>query len=303
MHDILQQLQHLTTERVDAQFAEIDVLPTADFLRLMNQQDTLVAKAVETQLTQIAQAVELVVHAITAGGRLVYLGAGTSGRLGVVDASEMPPTFGTPPELIQGFIAGGVQAMFASVENAEDDATAGAALVKELPEVPHVVCGISASGRAPFVLEALRTAKQRGFATVLVCTNHIRHVEHLQEFVDVLICAEVGPEVVAGSTRLKSGTAQKMILNMITTATMVRLGKTYGNIMVDVQQTNAKLRARAVRFVTNIVGCSVEKANELLLEAEGHVKTAIVMGLCNIPPNQAKARLQAANGITRKALK
>lgn len=302
MHDILQQLQHLTTEKIDPLFSEIDVLPTTDFLTLMNQQDATVAEAVALQIQNIALVVDFAVDALERGGRIVYVGAGTSGRLGVVDASEMPPTFGTPPELVQGFIAGGVAAMFASVENAEDNAEEGARLVEGLPDIPHVVCGLSASGRAPYVLQALKSAHERGCRTALICTNPPTHLEHVREYVDVLICAEVGPEIVAGSTRLKSGTAQKMILNMISTATMVRIGKTYGNIMVDVQQTNAKLRARAVRFVTGIVECSVEEAMRLLEGADGHVKTAIVMGLLNVPPNEAKERLRVAHGITRKAL-
>jgi len=299
---LFEQLAALSTEAVNPHTSEIDLLSAREIVALINAEDRLVADAVALELDNVAAAVELVSAAFRAGGRLIYVGAGTSGRLGVVDASEMPPTFGTDPEMVQGVIAGGRDAMFKSQEGAEDREESGAEVMREMLKAHDVVCGIAASGRTPFVVGAMREAHTRGHATVFVSTNAREHVEQHAGFVDVLICANVGPEAITGSTRMKSGTAQKMILNMITTASMVRIGKTYGNVMVDLQLTNEKLRERAKRIVMNASDVSYEEAERLLSEANGHVKTAIVMAALHCTLAEATEHLNRADGFVRKAL-
>ena len=303
MH-LAEQLALLTTEAVNDRTREIDLMSTRDAVGLLHDEDRVVADAVGRELDPIARAVDLVVEMMNNGGGLIYVGAGTSGRLGILDASEMPPTFGVPPTLVRGIIAGGRDAVFASIEGAEDDAMAGKqALAQELAAgTKAVVCGLSASGRTPFVLGALEEASRQGMPTVLVSTNTGDVVRAFAPYVDVFICPHVGPEPIAGSTRMKSGTAQKMVLNMITTASMVRLGKTFGNVMVDLQLTNEKLRERARRIVMSLAGVDAATAGMCIDQAEGNVKTAIVMARFACTKQEALERLARAGGIIRTAL-
>jgi N-acetylmuramic acid 6-phosphate etherase len=293
-------LDKLTTELIDPDLMNIDAMDTESRLRIINAEDAKVAAAVESQIPQIARAVHRAAHSLRAGGRLIYIGAGTSGRLGVLDAAECPPTFGVSPTLVQAVIAGGRDAMFEAVEGAEDDADAGAAAVIEGDISPNdTVVGISASGRAPFVVGALRQARKRGAATVAVTNNH---PSELEAVATITIAAVVGPEVLAGSTRMKSGTAQKMILNMISTGAMMETGKTYGNLMVDVQATNTKLKARAARIVTQVTGCTFAEAEDVLARADGSAKVAIVMLESGKTPDEARRMLEENGGFLRKAL-
>jgi N-acetylmuramic acid 6-phosphate etherase len=297
LHDAL---ARLLTEQRNPDSMDLDWLPTESILRLINAQDKLVPLAVEREIPYIAEAVEIIVHAMKNGGRLLYFGAGTSGRLGVVDASECPPTFGTDPGMVRGIMAGGQLAMFKSQEGAEDDVEQGrrdtdAQGVSAL----DVVCGIAASRRTPYVVAAVNRARELGARTIYITTNP-RSEFDLE--VDVAICPEVGPEVLMGSTRMKSGTAQKLILNMLTTTVMVKLGKVYENMMVDLQLTNRKLLERAKRIIAVATGVSYERASEVLEQAGGHVKTAIVMAASGIPADEAKTRISKAGGTVRGAI-
>ncbi|MDP1675568.1 MAG: N-acetylmuramic acid 6-phosphate etherase [Bacteroidota bacterium] len=306
--ELFQQLQKISTEQRNPNSMDIDSRSTADILSIINNEDKKIALAVETQIPYIAQAVELVVKAFYNGGRLIYVGAGTSGRVGIVDASECPPTFGVPFDMVQGIIAGGEGAMFQAVEGAEDKPEGGAHDM-DIRNVgaKDVVCGIAASMRTPYVIGAVKRAKERGAKTLYVTTNPRKNFElpeykHLADMVDVAICAEVGPEVVMGSTRMKSGTAQKLILNMITTTAMIRLGKIYENMMIDLQMTNKKLVERSKKIVMTITGLEYEKAEQYLTEAKGHVKTALVMIKANVNYEEATKRLMKANGFVRAAI-
>ncbi|MCH8485677.1 MAG: N-acetylmuramic acid 6-phosphate etherase [Candidatus Cyclonatronum sp.] len=295
-------LSRLGTEQINPQTREIDLASPLEIAELMNAQDELVAKAVGRQKHAIAAAIEQVSQSFKQGGRLVYAGSGTSGRLGILDASECPPTFGSPPEMVQGLIAGGPEAVFRAQEGAEDSPEQGAADVRNLNLGPHdTLCGLAASGRTPYVLGAMAEARQRGAATVFVCCVK---PEHLPEglLTDILIAVEVGPEVIAGSTRLKSGTAQKMVCNMITTGAMIRLGKVWQNVMVDLQLTNQKLHERARRILVTYGGVSYDEAVSLLQQTNGHVKTALLMALGNFSEAEARLQLKRANGFIRKAL-
>ena len=293
-------LNTLTTEAIDPALTEWDALDTLTRLRLMNDEDAKVAAAVAQELPQIARAVSRAAASLRAGGRLIYVGAGTSGRLGVLDASECPPTFGVAPGVVVGIIAGGDGAMFQAVEGAEDDPDAGAAAIVEADITARdTVVGISASGQAPFVLGALQQAARRGAATVALTNNR---PSALEAAAAITIAPIVGPEVLAGSTRLKSGTAQKMVLNMISTNAMVEVGKTYGNLMVDVQATNTKLRARAARIVAQVTGATPERITEALLAADGSAKLAILMLQTGLTADDARARLLHSGGFLRRAL-
>lgn len=305
---LFEQLKRLSTEQRNPNSMDIDARSIPEILSIINSEDKKVALAVETQIPYIAQAVELVVRGFVHGGRLIYVGAGTSGRVGVVDASECPPTFGVPFEMVQGMIAGGEGAMFRAVEGAEDTPEGGIYDIdkKEVGK-NDIVCGIAASMRTPYVIGAIRRAKERGAMTIYVTTNprtnfELPEFKHLAEVLDVAICAEVGPEVIMGSTRMKSGTAQKLILNMITTTAMIRLGKIYENMMIDLQMTNKKLVERAKRVVMTITGVSYEDAEKFLSQANGHVKTALVMIEANVSYEEADSRLKAANGFVRAAI-
>lgn len=299
---LFKQLQTLVTEQRNPRSMDLDALSVESILAVINDEDAQVPTAVREQLPYIAEAVETVVAAFRAGGRLFYVGAGTSGRLGVLDAAECPPTFGTPPEQVQGLIAGGEAAMFRAQEGAEDHESHGADALREAGVTPRdVVCGIAASRRTPFVIGAVRHAHEMGCPTLYVTCNP-REQFDLHEIVDTAICVAVGPEVLTGSTRMKSGTAQKLVLNMITTAAMVRLGKTYGNLMVDLMATNEKLRERSKRTVMMVTGVDYARAGELLAEAGGHVKTALVMELASCSPEAARDRLAASDGFVRGAI-
>ncbi len=262
------------TERANPRTGGIDQLPTADILRLMNDEDATVPAAVRATIPQIARAVDALAERLARGGRLLLFGAGTSGRLAALDAAEWPPTFGTPPDLARAFIAGGPSALTRAVEGAEDDADLGRRDAEGAGAGPDdLALGVSASGGAPYVLGTVMAARERGALTVgLAC----RDGSPLEAAVAIMIAPLVGPEVIAGSSRLKAGTAQKLVLNMLSTATMIRLGKVYRNLMIDVQPTNAKLRDRARRIVQEAAGVNPEEAAAALAEA-GNVRTAIVM--------------------------
>ena len=293
-------LDALTTETVDPALADLDLWDTETRLRRINAEDAKVAAAVEREIPKIAAAVRHAAQSLRQGGRLIYIGAGTSGRLGVLDASECPPTFGVTPGMVMGIIAGGPGAMFQAVEGAEDDPALGAAAITEAAVTEKdTVVGLSASGQAPFVLGALQEANARGAATVGVTTNR---PSALEAVASLIIAPIVGPEVLAGSTRLKSGTAQKLVLNMLSTGAMMEIGKTYGNLMVDVQATNRKLQARAVRIVRRVSGASAEQAEAALWEADGSAKVAIVMLHHNISAEDARLRLALSGGFLRSAL-
>ncbi len=298
---LFEELAKLTTEKRNPRSQNIDLASTNEILRIINDEDKSVPLSVEKEIPYIEEAVELIVEAIKKGGRLLYFGAGTSGRLGVVDASECPPTFGTPYGMIEGFIAGGKEAMFRSQEGAEDLEENGAAAVIEAGvSDKDVVCGIAASRRTPYVVGAVKKAKELGAKTLYITTNPRKDFD-IDE-VDVAICPYVGPEVIMGSTRMKSGTAQKLALNMLTTASMVRLGKVYENMMIDLQMTNQKLVERSKKIVMTITGVDYNKAEEYLLKAKGHVKTALVMILANVDYNEALRRLENAGGFVRLAI-
>jgi N-acetylmuramic acid 6-phosphate etherase len=273
----------------------IDQLSTLEIVDLINAEDRMVAEAVREERAAIARTIDMVVDSFHRGGRLIYVGAGTSGRLGVLDASEMPPTYRTDPSLVQGIIAGGLDALVRAQEGAEDHPEGGAAAIDERDVGPtDFVLGIATSGTTPFVHGALERARERGARTgFLLCTYPS---DQLTRTHDVVIAPLVGPEVITGSTRMKAGTATKMVLNTITTAAMVQLGKVFGNLMVDLQVTCEKLRDRGERILMETLGLERDAAADLLEGAEGHVKTAIVMGKLGITRREAKARLEAAGG-------
>jgi N-acetylmuramic acid 6-phosphate etherase len=283
------------TEQRNPRSAAIDTLSPLDIVDVINREDRRVAEAVGREREAIARAVELAEGAIRAGGRLVYVGAGTSGRLGVLDAAEMPPTFGTDPEMVQGVIAGGHGALVRAREGAEDHPEDGAAAMDEKEIGPHdFVLGIATSGTTPYVHGALGRARERGARTgFLLCTPP---PDRLRETHDVVIAPLVGPEVVTGSTRMKAGTATKMVLNTITTGAMVRLGKVYGNLMVDLQVTCQKLQDRGERILVETLGVDRTEARALLAAADGHVKTALVMHGRGVEADEARRLLADAGG-------
>jgi len=299
--DLFAEISKLHTEQRNKNSMDVDLRSTSEILKIINGEDKTVPLAVEKELSYIEQAVELIVTALKNGGRLLYFGAGTSGRIGVVDAAECPPTFGTPPELIQGFIAGGKEAMFRAQEGAEDLEENGAkAVIKAKVISKDIVCGIAASRRTPYVIGAVKKAKELGAKTIYVTCNP-REEFDIKE-VDIAICPYVGPEVIMGSTRMKSGTAQKLVLNMLTTTSMIRLGKVYENMMIDLQMTNKKLVERSKRIVMTITGISYEEAADILKRADGQVKTSLVMIKAKISASEARKRLKKADGFVRKAI-
>jgi N-acetylmuramic acid 6-phosphate etherase len=290
----------LLTEQRLPESMLLDAMPLEEAIALLNTQDALAVAAVATQRRQIAQAVELCVAALSHGGRLIYFGAGTSGRLGVLDAAECPPTFRSDPRQVQGVIAGGQAAMFAAQEGAEDRAEDGADAVDAMQiSGADVVMGIAAGGTTPFVHGALRQARRRGAKTIFLSCVGPTAVE---EAVDVVIRPLTGPEVLTGSTRLKAGTATKLVLNAISTLTMVRLGKVHENLMVDLRASNQKLRDRAVRIVRALTGLGRDEAMTLLDRADGHVKLAVLMHKMSLDAARARERLDAAGGRLRAAL-
>lgn len=290
----------MITEQQNPDTLRIDHLPTLEMLTLMNREDQQVALAVQAALPQIARAVDAIVERLDSGGRLIYTGAGTSGRLGVLDAVECVPTFSAPPELVIGVIAGGSGALTRAVEGAEDNADLGRADLEALALTPRdAVVGIAASGATPYVLGALAYARSVGAATAAVSCNVPAPI---LDAADIGIGVSVGPEVITGSTRLKSGTAQKLILNMLSTATFVKLGKVYGNLMVDVQVTNAKLARRARGIVMQITGVSADEAERLIEASEREVKTAVVMAKRGVDAAQARQLLLEARGHLRRII-
>jgi len=298
---LFEEISKLTTEQRNPRSMDIDAKSTQEILKIINDEDKLVPFAVEQELPYITKAVDIIVQALKSGGRLLYFGAGTSGRLGVVDASECPPTFGTPYGLIEGFIAGGEAAMFRAQEGAEDKEENGAKDVAAAKVNSNdVVCGIAASRRTPYVVGAVKKAKQLGAKTLYITTNPRKDFDIAE--VDVAICPYVGPEVIMGSTRMKSGTAQKLVLNMLTTASMIRLGKVYQNMMIDLQMTNKKLVERSKKIVMTVTGLSYDEASIALEKAKGHVKTALVMIKANVDYKTAKDKLKLADGFVRKAI-
>ena len=300
---LFKEIAALETEQRNPVSSNIDKASTREILEIINSQDMLVSRAVSAEIENIGKAVDGIVDAFKAGGRLFYFGAGTSGRLGVVDASECPPTFGTDPEMVQGIIAGGREAMFVAQEGAEDSEENGGNELEERGiDKPDVVCGIAASGRTPFVKGAVNGAKEKGIFTIMISTVPRHKVISLGINADVYICPDVGPEVITGSTRMKSGTAQKMVLNMLTTAAMVRMGKTHGNIMVDLQLTNAKLVERAKKTIMTICNVDYATAGDLLEKSQGHVKSALVMSLGEVDYPRAQELLEKAKGFVRVAI-
>ncbi|NUM77758.1 N-acetylmuramic acid 6-phosphate etherase [candidate division KSB1 bacterium] len=297
---IFDEIKDLVTETRNPRTMDIDAQDRLEILRRINQEDALIPEIVADEIPHIAQAVDLVVAAFKNGGRLFYLGAGTSGRLGVLDASECPPTYGTDPEMIQGLIAGGYKALVRSQEGAEDIFEHGRRDLEDAGfNSKDVVFGIAASRRTPYVIGALTYAREIGAKTVYLTCNPR---EEITIPVDVAICPVVGPEVIMGSTRMKAGTATKLVLNMVTTTAMIRLGKVYGNMMVDLRMTSKKLEERSKRVVMMVTNLSYEEAGAVLAQAGGHVKTALVMALANVSAEEARKRLEQANGFIRGAI-
>lgn len=300
-HDAgLDQMDDMLTEQVDPRYGQIDGASVAQLAQLMNAADATVPAAVLAAMDQIVPAIEAVTERLAQGGRLLYVGAGSAGRIGVLDAAECAPTFSTPPDLVQGIIAGGPEAMFTASENAEDDAHAGEqAIADHAITAADAIVGIAASGRTPYVLGAIKAARGHGALTVSLSCNAGAPLSSEAEYpIEVL----VGPEVVAGSTRLKAGTAQKLVLNMISTIAMVRLGKTYGNLMVDLRATNAKLRERAVRIVQIATGVDRDRAEAALQQADLDVKLAVLIAGRGLDVDEARRRLAAVDGRLRAAL-
>lgn len=307
-HKIFDTLASLSTEGSNRRSLKIDGAPFGEILRIINREDDLVASSVKKELKHIEKAAKLVLGSLLGGGRLIFIGAGTSGRLGVIEAAECPPTFGTDPDLILGIMAGGDRAVFRSREGSEDEgASAVAALRRVKLSNKDVVCGVAASMRTPYVVAAIAEAKRVRSKTILVTTNPRRLLNEpgmkmLRQKLDASVCVDVGPEVIAGSTRMKSGTAQKMVLNMITTSVMIRLGKVYGNKMVDLKMNSKKLQERGKRVIMEVTGADYETAEKYLRVSSGHVKTAIVMIMKNVSAPGARRLIKKSDGFVKKAI-
>ena len=290
---------HLITESVNPNTTNIDELSTSEIVELISSEDQAVLEAVNNQKVQISRAIDLVFDTLSNGGRMFFIGAGTSGRLGVLEAAECPPTFGTEPEMIQAVIAGGRDAVWSSIEGAEDsELNSKNELEKKRLNSRDVVVGIAASSTTPYVKSAIEYASSINCGTILISCNPLE-----RKIADISIELPVGPEVIVGSTRLKSGTATKMVLNMITTSVMVKMGKTYGNLMVDVQPKSSKLKDRAVRIVMDICGIDRDEAQELLMKSSWNVKVSIVMNKKNLDPKQSLELLNRSHGILKNAIK
>lgn len=291
----------LKTETIDPRYSQIDFLSTSELLKLMNENDQSVSAAVAKVLPQIEHAILEITKRMSKGGRLIYVGAGTSGRLGVLDASECIPTFSIPDGVVIGLIAGGDAALRKGIEGAEDVREASVAELKDLKLSDRdTVVGIAASGRTPYAIGAMEYAQSIGALSVALTCNPN---SEMSKYADVAIEVDTGPEILAGSTRMKAGTAQKLVLNMLSTVTMINLGKTFGNLMVDLQVTNVKLRDRAIRIIQAATSVEAKEAEEALMAADNQVKVAIVMLLLQVTPDQARASLAAANSRVREAVK
>ena len=292
--------EYLPTEAINPDTLAIDRIPTLDVIDLMVAEDRRVVAAVQRERVRIAHGIDIITAALKKGGRLFLVGAGTSGRLGILEAAEMPPTFGTAPALVQGIMAGGQEAVFRAREGVEDNFEEGARIIARLRiSRRDVVVGVSASGITQFVRGALTAARKKDARIIFVTCWP---ATELQNFVDLLIAPAVGPEVIAGSTRLKAGTATKLVLNMLTTVSMIRMGKTYGNLMVDVQTGSEKLKDRARRILTMVTGVELDEANQLLRQAKWNVKAAIVMKQARLTYSQALRRLRKADDSIREVL-
>lgn len=291
-------MSDIITEYRNENTKDIDILPTIEIVRKMNEEDKLVALAVEEEQEHIAQAIDLIAKQFLKGGRLIYFGAGTSGRLGILDASECPPTFSVPHDMVQGFISGGDRAIRHSVEGAEDNPDLGYEDAKILNE-KDVAVVISASGNPKYLMGVLKRAEEVNCKTIGVTCNSKGRIA---EEAGLVICAEVGPEVIAGSSRLKAGTAQKMILNMLSTGAMIKIGKTYENFMIDLQPVNEKLKDRAIRIVAQIANVSHSEALATLMKSNWEIKTAIISIMMNLDINQARLELKKHGGVLRKLL-
>ena len=297
---LMSELDRLVSEGRNPRTMDIDLLPTIDVLRKINDEDRAVPAAVEKVVPEIAAAVDRIVLAFQNGARLIYMGAGTSGRLGVLDASECPPTFGVPEGMVVGLIAGGLDALVRSTEGAEDDPKMGAKALEGIGLTPDdVVVGIAVSGRTPYVIGGLNYARQVGATTVALSCNPASTIAGIA---DIAISPVVGPEVLTGSTRLKSGTAQKLVLNMLTTASMIRIGKSYENLMVDLNPSNKKLVTRATRIVMQTAGCSAQQAKQALHLTNNDVKLAILVTITGMGVEEARVALGKAGGFLRKAI-
>ena len=296
----MQQLGSLTTEQVNQKTRQIDVYQTKEILELINDEDRKVSLAVKKEIPNIAVVVDVITEQLKRGGRLFYVGAGTSGRIGILDASECPPTFGTDPDMVQGIIAGGNEAICKAIEGIEDSEPLGRASIQEKNvNRRDVVVGITASGRTPFVLGAIREAKKAGAVTVGIsnCTD-----SQIEKEADYAITPLVGPEVIMGSTRMKSGTSQKLVLNMITTSIMIKLGKVYGNLMVDLKPTNEKLIDRSIRIIMHATGIEYDRAEEYLKLSGFNPKVAIIVVKTGMNPEAAEKMLERADGFVTRAL-
>ncbi|MER8392396.1 N-acetylmuramic acid 6-phosphate etherase [Mesorhizobium sp. M1340] len=299
-HGLMSELERLVSEDRNPRTIDIDLLPTIEVLRKINDEDKGVAAAVEKVIPEIAAAVDRIESAFQKGARLVYVGAGTSGRLGVLDASECPPTFGVPEDMVVGLIAGGDDALVRSAEGAEDDPKQGVKALQDIKlTADDVVVGIAVSGRTPYVIGGLTYAKQVGATTVALSCNPRSTIAGIA---DIAISPVVGPEVLTGSTRLKSGTAQKLVLNMLSTASMIRIGKSYQNLMVDLNPSNKKLVARAVRIVMQTTGCAAQQARQALDQTGNDVKLAILVTITGMGVEEARKTLANAGGFLRKAI-
>lgn len=294
-------LSRLTTERRNPASAHIDSCTTLEMVTIMQQEDSKIASAIEKILPEIARAIDATSQRLENGGRLFYLGAGTSGRLGILDASECPPTYGTDPELVQGLIAGGIPAIFRAQEGAEDNPGLAVHDLKEHGfSAKDVLVGIAASGRTPYVIGGLKYARELGALTIaLACSEHAE----IAALADIALTPVTGPEVVTGSTRMKAGTAQKLVLNMLSTGTMIKLGKVYGNLMVDVKASNKKLEERAIRIVMEGSGCERTEAEKALKWADGHAKLAILMVVAGVSASEGKALLERTSGHLAAAIR
>jgi len=299
-NEVYNELVGLITEARNPDSMKIDEESIENILRIINSEDKNIPAVIENEIPYIKKAVELVVDAFKNGGRLIYIGAGTSGRLGVLDASECPPTYGTPPEMVQGIIAGGYEALVKSQEGSEDRRDDAKVDLKEKKvSEKDVVCGITASKRTPYVIAGIEYAKSIGAKTIFVTCNKR---EEVKLTVDVAVCPVVGPEVIMGSTRMKAGTAQKLVLNMITTTAMIQIGKVYENMMIDLQMNSKKLEERSKRTIMIVTGVSYQEAEKILRETGGHVKTAIVMLLTETGEAEAKKLLTLSDGFVKKAI-
>ena len=298
---VFDELLGLVTEKTNPSSKNIHLLPTSDILRVINRQDSLVAGAVAREMKYIARAVEMAVATFRKKGRMFYLGAGTSGRLGVLDAAECPPTFGTDPKMIRGIIAGGRASLICSREGVEDDIDSALNDIKKYQIGKNdLVIGLTASRRTPYVLEGLGEAKRRGASTIFICCNPRKDAP--SDF-DLAICPVVGPEIIAGSSRMKAGTAQKMVLNMISTAAMIKIGKVFGNRMIDLKATSEKLKERSKRVIMDTCKIDYGQAAAILKKSGGSVKTAIVMLKTGLSKKESAALLRRAEGIVHEAIK